>query len=185
MITVEPTVVGATMPDQVNPLPQGTEALGYCSRKLTAIEQLLDAEMAGRDLEAFTKNLYGPTMAPLMSPQVVADSLAKYRSMRTELAQKLILMHVAGTAADAELSGGSGKIPAGDFELARALARLIAPNGEAEKLVEDKYREARHGCAGKFKKAIEMAADRLQASKTLREQALRTLWDQLLPEISA
>lgn len=185
LITVEPTVVGSTMSDQVNPLPKGTEALGFCARKLTAIEQLLNAEIAGRELEAFTKNLYGPTLAPLMSPQVIADSLARYRSVRTEWAQKLILMHVAGTAADAKLSGGSGKIPAGDFEPASALARLIAPNGQAEKLVEEKYREACHDSAGKFKKAIEAAADRLEASKTLRETELKTLWGQLLSVIPA
>lgn len=176
VLSIEPQVIGATMEHQINRFPEDQTALGFCARKLDVIEQLLNAEIEGRALEEVAMNIYGPTMVSLMTPATVADFLKRYRMVRDETAVKLILMHVAGTAADAELCGGKGIIPFDDLKSAHDLAKLLAGEEGAGKLVSEKYSESCGLCRGTYRQPIHAAADKLQAAKTLRESDLSALW---------
>jgi ATP-dependent Zn protease len=98
-----------------------------------------------------------------------------YHSVRITTALKSILWDVAGTVADAELSGGNGRIPADDLRHAQKTARLIAGADDVDKLIFEKYAEAQRLVAGPYRAEIETIAQTLLTKKTLQETELKAL----------
>lgn len=138
---------------------------GDVVRKQTPIDGLIRMEQRGVPLEKMI--MPGPSFS---------NDAAAYREARDCHINKVIILALAGCAAEAELAGGSAVLTELDLELTRKFALMLVSESAFDDFIAIRFAEVRQLCTGKVRSQILAVAKRLEAKRELNAQEAATLW---------